>query len=244
MLQASSRFADDFPIAAGRCSAHLLARQEELRSFLSECGLPASAYPGCPKAGAFVHHRPGSLLSCVLTDADADRLGGDLKGSDAKDNLGSLHFTVAGAQVDSSLPTRESARSLWEPCLQNLQAAASPAITEELASILAGSWTSFLQFRKCLSCTSRMLPSTTTTMPTALTHPLQEPFAEPGSAMTALRPFGSLLGGRHLALLSPAAKLLLPRRSPHLHPRKSLGWRRWPCLPLCLESRLTCRPCR
>ena len=74
MLEASSRFVDKFVVASGRRSAHLLARQEELRSFLEHCGLPATLYPGCPDAGSFVPHRGGPPELKPYRDADASRL--------------------------------------------------------------------------------------------------------------------------------------------------------------------------
>ena len=63
------------PTASGRRSAHLLARQEELRTFLLQCGLPTTPYPVRSPAKGFAPHRPGGppeLRPC--RDADVDRL--------------------------------------------------------------------------------------------------------------------------------------------------------------------------
>ena len=95
-----------------------------------------------------------------ISQAKAAYSSASLRGSDAKDNLGALRYTVAGAQIDSSLENLKAGQVLAGAPLHkrlslsylSLQAAALPAITEELAAIFAGSRVSFLQFRKCLSC--------------------------------------------------------------------------------------------
>ncbi|CAE6973303.1 unnamed protein product [Symbiodinium natans] len=79
-------------------------------------------------------------------------------GSPHKDVLGSEVFTAAGAQVDSSSGPLASGRvfvsapteKLLALSVISLRAAALPAISEELASSLSGSWISALMFRRCL----------------------------------------------------------------------------------------------
>ena len=99
--------------------------------------------------------RRSSASQCVLAAKQAYSQV-SLRGSDAKDNLGAVDFTVAGAQFLSDLSAGADCRTFVGKRLSlayiSLQVAALPAVTEELASMLAGSWVSFLQFRKCLSC--------------------------------------------------------------------------------------------
>ena len=75
MLQASSRYVDTFVVASGRRSAHLLARHEELRSFLRYCDLPSTLYLGSPIAERFLLRCPGGPPELrPYRDVDASRL--------------------------------------------------------------------------------------------------------------------------------------------------------------------------
>ena len=84
----------------------------------------------------------------------------EVLGSKEKDIVGSCHFKVVGAEVNSS----ESARSkgvvtVAAPvqkrvslAVLSLRAAQLPVISASLASRLAGNWTSVLLYRRCLTC--------------------------------------------------------------------------------------------
>ncbi|CAE7940138.1 unnamed protein product, partial [Symbiodinium sp. KB8] len=83
-----------------------------------------------------------------------------LAGSDHKDNLGSLTYTVAGAEVCSELELVENGAVFVGAPLQRrlalayvtLKAAALPATSEELVSSMLGSWVSYVQFRRPFAC--------------------------------------------------------------------------------------------
>ena len=113
---------------------------------------------GIPESEVCEVLRSSRATSCVLiAQAAYDREG--LAGSSHKDDFGSLLYTVAGAQVDSTLPTVLDGQVVVGTPLQkrlalsyvSLKTASLPAISEELASCLSGSWISVLQFRKCFS---------------------------------------------------------------------------------------------
>ena len=97
---------------------------------------------------------------CVLAAKTAYAASG-VAGSDHKDVLGSRVTLAAGAQVDSSEITTSWGNTLVSSptgkllalSVISLRAAALPAISEELASGLAGSWISALMFRRCLFAT-------------------------------------------------------------------------------------------
>ncbi|CAE7233553.1 unnamed protein product [Symbiodinium sp. CCMP2456] len=79
-------------------------------------------------------------------------------GSPHKDINGADFFTAAGAQVNATATPLADGRVLVSAptpkvlslAIISLQAARLPAISEELASNLAGSWISVLMFRRCL----------------------------------------------------------------------------------------------
>ena len=81
-----------------------------------------------------------------------------VQGSDHKDVLGSDCITAAGAQIDSSPLALESGGvfvsaptgKLLALAVISLKTSALPAVSEELASNLAGSWIAVLMFRRCL----------------------------------------------------------------------------------------------
>jgi len=83
-----------------------------------------------------------------------------LPGSPEKDVVAEEFFKAAGAEIDSSLPTRQqSLVSVGGPLekrlamsVLSLRVAALPAISTKLASRLSGNWTSLLLYRRCLSC--------------------------------------------------------------------------------------------
>ena len=97
---------------------------------------------------------------CVLTAKHAYSASG-VAGSDHKDVLGTRITLAAGAQVDSSEITTAWGNTLVSSptgkllalSIISLRAAALPAITEELAAGLAGSWISALMFRRSLFAT-------------------------------------------------------------------------------------------
>ena len=79
-------------------------------------------------------------------------------GSPEKDVVGSQHFSVVGAEIDSSQATRSRGTVLVAASLAkrlslvslSLRVAALPMISRGLASRLSGTWTSVLMFRRCL----------------------------------------------------------------------------------------------
>ena len=83
-----------------------------------------------------------------------------VKGSDAKDQFGRRTFVVAGAQVDASEATAADGHILvglpasrrFALSYASLLVAESRHCSEELGSILTGSWVSALLFRRCLMC--------------------------------------------------------------------------------------------
>ena len=83
-----------------------------------------------------------------------------VRGSDAKDQFGRRVFVVAGAQVDASEATLAEGHVLvglpahrrFALSYASLLVAESRHCSEELGSILAGSWVSALLFRRCLMC--------------------------------------------------------------------------------------------
>ena len=98
-------------------------------------------------------------VRCWQTAKEAYRRDSVL-GSDEKDIVGSDHFQIIGAEVNSSkrnlsngvcsvgapTPKRLALISL------TLKAAALPVMSRALASRLTGIWTSVLMFRRCLTC--------------------------------------------------------------------------------------------
>ena len=75
LLHASSRYSGDLPVCAGRRSANLIARLEELRMYLHECGAPSDTYPGFGASEGFVSHAEGGPPSLQpYRDANAGRL--------------------------------------------------------------------------------------------------------------------------------------------------------------------------
>ena len=109
---------------------------------------------------SYVPGSPCKSLSWLHTAKKAYASEGVL-GSDAKDVLGERLLKVAGAELDSSSATvRDGATLAASPAAKrlalaaaSLRAAVAPVISEELASMLAGSWVSCLLFRRCLmSC--------------------------------------------------------------------------------------------
>ena len=79
-------------------------------------------------------------------------------GSPEKDVVGSQHFAVVGAEIDSSQAARSRGAVLVAASLAkrlslvslSLRVAALPIISRGLASRLSGTWTSVLMFRHCL----------------------------------------------------------------------------------------------
>lgn len=79
-------------------------------------------------------------------------------GSPEKDVKNSQHFTVVGAEINSSEKARSRGTVLVGSALAkrlslialSLRAAQLPVISRGLASRLAGCWTSTLMFRRCL----------------------------------------------------------------------------------------------
>ena len=79
-------------------------------------------------------------------------------GSDAKDQFSQRVFCAAGAQIDASAPTVSAglvlvglpAHRRLALAHASLTVAAERYISEELASILAGSWVTALLYRRCL----------------------------------------------------------------------------------------------
>ena len=81
-------------------------------------------------------------------------------GSPEKDVLGSNHFKVVGAEINTSDKATSNGVALIGAPLEKrialaaltLKAAALPVISTALASRLAGNWTSIFMFRRCLAC--------------------------------------------------------------------------------------------
>ena len=81
-------------------------------------------------------------------------------GSPEKDVIGSKHFKVVGAEVDTSDRVVALGRAIVSAPLQkrvalavlSLRVAQLPIVSAELASRLSGNWTSIFMFRRCLSC--------------------------------------------------------------------------------------------
>ena len=79
-------------------------------------------------------------------------------GSPEKDVVGSQHFAVVGAEINSSKQVRSRGGVLVAASLAkrlslislSLRVAALPIISRGLASRLSGTWTSVLMFRRCL----------------------------------------------------------------------------------------------
>ena len=104
-------------------------------------------------------HAPGDdPASALLLRAKEAYNAEGLLGSDDKDCFAQSLFTVAGAQVDSTWDTvKAGITSVGAPAekrfalsLASLKVASGRFVSEELASILAGSWVSCLLFRRCL----------------------------------------------------------------------------------------------
>ena len=103
--------------------------------------------------------RRAAATQCVLRAKEAYR-GVQLAGSDHKDNMGSLTYTVAGAEVCSELGLVEQGAVLVGAPLQRrlalsfvtLKAAALPGTSEELISSMLGAWVSYIQFRRPFAC--------------------------------------------------------------------------------------------
>ena len=84
----------------------------------------------------------------------------EVLGSPEKDILGSRHFKVVGAEIDSSRRALSLNKATVAAPLQKriamvlltLRVAQMPYISSSLASRLAGNWTSIFMFRRCLSC--------------------------------------------------------------------------------------------
>eukprot|EP00438_Fugacium_kawagutii_P010127 Skav208968 [mRNA] locus=scaffold1134:70399:72057:+ [translate_table: standard] len=84
----------------------------------------------------------------------------DVLGSPEKDIVGSCHFKVVGAEVDSSSRTRSLGVATVGAPLEKrialialtLRAAQLPVISAALSTRLAGNWTSVFMYRRCLAC--------------------------------------------------------------------------------------------
>ena len=104
--------------------------------------------------------KPAHLSAAALRveQARACYAAEGVAGSPHKDINGAELFQAAGAQINSTPgPLKEGRVLVSAPTPKvlslayiSLKAAALPAITEELASNLAGSWISVLMFRRCL----------------------------------------------------------------------------------------------
>ena len=77
-----------------------------------------------------------------------------MEGSDSKDQFSRKCFNVAGAQIDATDPTVQAGFVLVGlPSHRrhaSLTVSSGRYISEELASILAGSWVAALLYRRCL----------------------------------------------------------------------------------------------
>ncbi|CAE7151471.1 unnamed protein product [Symbiodinium necroappetens] len=95
-----------------------------------------------------------STRRVLRAKAEYERAG--VKGSDNKDVLGSDCITAAGAQIDSSALALDCGGvfvsaptgKLLALAIISLKTSALPAVSEELASNLAGSWIAALMFRR------------------------------------------------------------------------------------------------
>ena len=74
-IDASARQPSDFPLAGGRRGVHLLARLDELSTYLKMCGISQSVYPGCSEVkGLVARDETGPTALQPYRDAVADRL--------------------------------------------------------------------------------------------------------------------------------------------------------------------------
>ena len=93
--------------------------------------------------------------------ADAAYAENKVMGSPEKDVVGSRHFKVVGAEIDSSKRALSLGLSTISAPLDKravvsalaLRAARLPIITSPLAARLAGNFTSIFMYRRCLACT-------------------------------------------------------------------------------------------
>eukprot|EP00439_Symbiodinium_sp_Y106_P041036 s7140_g5.t1 len=99
-----------------------------------------------------------SQSELLVREAKKAYLAEGVEGSDSKDQFGQRCFVVAGAQIDSSDPTVRSGNVLvglpahrrLALAHASLTVAGDRYISEELASILSGSWVTALLYRRCL----------------------------------------------------------------------------------------------
>ncbi|CAE7353024.1 unnamed protein product, partial [Symbiodinium microadriaticum] len=74
-IEASTRQPFDFPLSGGRRGAHLLARLDELSTYLKACGISQAIYPGCSEVKGLVpHDESGPAALQPYREAVADRL--------------------------------------------------------------------------------------------------------------------------------------------------------------------------
>ncbi|CAE7435814.1 unnamed protein product [Symbiodinium microadriaticum] len=113
-------------------------------------GLGSSSF-----AASLQRSRAGQAIARAKAAYDAE----GVKGSDHKDVLGSLTTRAGGAHIDSELATVAEGQVLVGAPPEkrialsylSLKSAALPQLSRELASGLAGCWTSVLLYRRCLS---------------------------------------------------------------------------------------------
>ncbi|CAE7467038.1 unnamed protein product [Symbiodinium microadriaticum] len=106
-------------------------------------------------AASLQRSRAGQAIARAKAAYDAE----GVKGSDHKDVLGSLTTRAGGAHIDSELATVAEGQVLVGAPPEkrialsylSLKSAALPQLSRELASGLAGCWTSVLLYRRCLS---------------------------------------------------------------------------------------------
>ncbi|CAE7205238.1 unnamed protein product [Symbiodinium sp. KB8] len=127
--------------------------------YFSICQLPASSLKDLDSSALEKALAESPAADCIRR-AKAAYATAQLSGSDHKDNWGSLQFTVAGAEVNSSLGLAEKGSVLVAAPLHKrlalsfvtLKMTELPAVSEALASTVLGSWVSYVQFRKPFSC--------------------------------------------------------------------------------------------
>ena len=154
LLAEDRRFVASRPPPISSCAEALV-----IDDFFAVSLVDASSLKGLEGEARSQALQASTATQCVLRAKEAYR-GAQLAGSDHKDNMGSLTYTVAGAEVCSELGLVEQGAVLVGAPLQRrlalsfvtLKAAALPGTSEELISSMLGAWVSYIQFRRPFAC--------------------------------------------------------------------------------------------
>ncbi|CAE7228408.1 unnamed protein product [Symbiodinium sp. CCMP2456] len=154
LLSPEQRLTAGRPPPLGDCAQALV-----IDDFFAVCQLPSSSLAGLPDAKLQEVLRNSPASDCIR-QAKAAYEKVSLKGSDHKDNYGSLRYTVAGAEVISDVHLAQQGVVLVGAPLAkrfalsyvSLKTSCLPAVSEGLASSLLGGWVSYIQYRKPFGC--------------------------------------------------------------------------------------------